>query len=197
MVDENGTNNVTDSESMEVDWNDVIQRCSKNERKAQGELYALLAPKMYGVALRYAANQKNADKILQDSFIYIFKNIKTLELTSENITAEIKNIICNKAIHFYKKWTEKKFLKVPSIIDRSDQKEETASVAIKKSSLQFVQALSETNRLIYNAIAIDKYSDNEIAKHFRITEFMVEKFINEAQQELSGKVKEVIEEDFE
>ena len=55
---------------------DLIEACSKGKRKAQEELYARYSSKMYPIALRYSKMHQEAEDILQEAFIKVFKNIK-------------------------------------------------------------------------------------------------------------------------
>jgi len=43
----------------------------------QRELYNRFAPKMYGVCLRYAGNAEEAEDILQEGFIKVFRKISS------------------------------------------------------------------------------------------------------------------------
>ena len=54
---------------------DLIEGSIKGDRKMQRELYDRFASKMYGVCLRYAANAEEAEDILQEGFIKVFKKI--------------------------------------------------------------------------------------------------------------------------
>ena len=53
-----------------------IKKLKSNDGKAQKAFYQQLAPKMYGVCLRYAASRAEADDMLQEGFIRVFNYIK-------------------------------------------------------------------------------------------------------------------------
>ncbi|HEY0059147.1 MAG TPA: sigma factor, partial [Flavisolibacter sp.] len=54
---------------------DLIAGCIQGDRKMQYELYHRFGPKMFGVCLRYAGNTDEAEDVLQEGFIKIFKKI--------------------------------------------------------------------------------------------------------------------------
>jgi RNA polymerase sigma-70 factor (ECF subfamily) len=54
---------------------DLIQGCIIGERRMQEELYNRFSSKMYAVCLRYAGNGEDAQDILQDGFVKIYKNL--------------------------------------------------------------------------------------------------------------------------
>ena len=58
---------------------DFIERCLDNDSKCQGELYKHFAPKMFGICLRYAKNQMEAEDVLQDGFIKVFRYYRLLK----------------------------------------------------------------------------------------------------------------------
>ena len=55
---------------------ELVAGCQKEEAKYQKALYKQYYRKMYGVCLRYTDNADDAQDILQEGFIKVFKNIK-------------------------------------------------------------------------------------------------------------------------
>ena len=49
--------------------------CLKNDRKKQELLYRALAPRMLAVCMRYAHDKDEAQDILQEGFIKMFKDM--------------------------------------------------------------------------------------------------------------------------
>ena len=54
---------------------DLISGCIAGDRRMQEELYRRFSPRMYAVCLRYAGNPEEAEDILQEGFIKIFKKL--------------------------------------------------------------------------------------------------------------------------
>ena len=54
---------------------DLIQGCINGNRQMQELLYKKYSSKMYGVCLRYSGNVDDANDLLQEGFIKIFKNL--------------------------------------------------------------------------------------------------------------------------
>ena len=50
----------------------LIIKCKKNNRKAQGELYGLYATKLFTLCLKYSKNYAESEDNLQDAFLTIF-----------------------------------------------------------------------------------------------------------------------------
>ena len=81
---------------------DLIYRCLQNEVRAQEDFYKRFAPKMYGVCLRFAKNQMEADDILQEGFIKVYTSLKTYR-GDGSLEGWIRRTIVNTAINYYKK----------------------------------------------------------------------------------------------
>ena len=55
---------------------DLIRECIAGNRSMQEELYRRFAPKMYAVCMRYANNADDAQDLLQEGFIKVFRNLE-------------------------------------------------------------------------------------------------------------------------
>ncbi len=78
---------------------ELIAACKKNDRIAQRTLYDKYKRAMYTLAYRLTGNFDDADDVLQDAFIDIFRNLQNFRGES-TIGAWIKTIVIRKA---YKK----------------------------------------------------------------------------------------------
>ncbi|HUR10588.1 MAG TPA: sigma factor, partial [Flavitalea sp.] len=58
-----------------ISESDLIKGCIEGNRPMQEELYNRFAPKMYAVCLRYANNTDDAQDLLQEGFIKVYKNL--------------------------------------------------------------------------------------------------------------------------
>src|SRR3954471_7688970 len=55
---------------------ELLNRCKAGERIAQEMLYKQFASKMLGVCIRYAADKMEAEDMLQNGFIKVFKSLE-------------------------------------------------------------------------------------------------------------------------
>jgi RNA polymerase sigma factor (sigma-70 family) len=83
---------------------DLLSGCIRGDRKMQRELYDRFAPKMYGVCLRYAGNAEEAEDILQEGFIKVFRKIESFR-GEGSFEGWIRRIFVNTAIEYYRKKT--------------------------------------------------------------------------------------------
>ncbi|MGE5381955.1 MAG: RNA polymerase sigma factor, partial [Omnitrophica WOR_2 bacterium] len=58
-----------------MDEDKLLKECLSGNTRAQKLLYERFASKMFGVCLRYAANQSMAEDFLQEGFIRVFMKL--------------------------------------------------------------------------------------------------------------------------
>lgn len=81
---------------------DLINKCLKNDKKAQLKLYNLYAKAMYNVSLNIVNNTQQAEDLMQEAFISAFKNLQHFrgEVT---FGAWLKRIVVNKCLDYLKR----------------------------------------------------------------------------------------------
>jgi len=87
-----------------MDPRQLVRDCLKGEPAAQKELYDHFAGPMLGVCYRYTKSMTDAEDILQDGFIKIFKNLDQYKFEGE-LGAWIRRIMVNTAINYLKRNT--------------------------------------------------------------------------------------------
>lgn len=147
---------------------DLIERCIKQEGKAQKELYDLYAPTMMVVAMRYSKSDQEAEDVLQESFIKVFDKIKTFRNDSE-LRFWIKRIVVNTALNH-----QRSKLYMFPMVDVSDLKEgikDDFSLADFhfKELLKLIQELPIGCQAVFNLYAIEGYNHNEIAELLNVS----------------------------
>ena len=80
---------------------ELIEKCLMNDSGAQELLYRRYASKMLGVCLRYTKNKMEAEDILQDGYIKVFKNLSSYKFEG-SLEGWIRRIMVNTAINFYR-----------------------------------------------------------------------------------------------
>ncbi|MEM6643977.1 MAG: RNA polymerase sigma factor [Bacteroidota bacterium] len=147
----------------------LIKGCQKGERKYQQALYDKFADGMYLVALRYSKMQQEAEDILQESFIKVFKNIQNFRKDS-SLAYWIKRIVVNTALnHQRSKLYLYPMVDVNDLNDWSDQEDVIADLGYQEL-LVLIQELPAGCQAIFNLFAIEGYKHHEIAKKLEISE---------------------------
>ena len=156
---------------------EIIEGCKKGKRRAQHALYNKYCGSMFGVALRYSRNKSEAEDVLQEAFIRIFKYIVAFEGRNEgSLTAWVKTIVVNttlshnrnnKKYHFTEDINdiqvgENPVFDVSSEIDLNRERKEMVIKAL--------QQLPDGYRTVFNLYSVEGYSHKEIAEILEISE---------------------------
>ncbi len=151
------------------DFSKLIKACVNGERKAQKRLYDLFASKMMMICIRYSKSESEAEDILQESFIKIFKHLKDLREYS-NVAAWIKRIVINTALNYQRS----KLYLYPMVnvehLKISYDENMALSGFHRDELLKMIRELPLGCQVIFNLYAIEGYTHKEIAKKLNISE---------------------------
>ena len=62
-----------------MDQDLLLKECLKRRPEAQRRLYDHFAPSMLGICFRYTKSLSDAEEVLQEGFIKVYKNINKFE----------------------------------------------------------------------------------------------------------------------
>jgi RNA polymerase sigma factor (sigma-70 family) len=171
---------------------DLIEGCIRGDRKMQYELYERFAPKMFGVCLRYASNNEEAEDILQEGFIKVFKKIGSYR-NEGSFEGWIRRIFVNTAIEHFRRKTH-----LQPITEKEENTVEGKYLSVldtlaEKDIVQLVQQLSPGYRTVFNMYVIEGYSHKQIAEELGISEGTSKSQLSRAKQILQDLVRKHIE----
>jgi RNA polymerase sigma-70 factor (ECF subfamily) len=148
---------------------DLIQGCIKGDRKMQEMLYLRHSPKMYAVCLRYAGNSNDAEDLLQEGFIKVFRNLEKYR-GDGSFEGWMRRIFVNTSIeHFRRKIKMNNVSEVPE--NSFEDKEWNAFESMaEKDIIKIIQQLSPGYRQVFNMYVIEGYSHKEIGEILGISE---------------------------
>ena len=149
---------------------ELIQSCVNGDRHSQSDLYDLFAPKMFAVCLRYSKNREEAEEILQEGFVQVFKSLKSFryEGSFEGWIRKIMVYCCIK--HFRSKAKMHPVVNIESVYSEEIGNEDILARLGKKELLKMVQALPPAYRMVFNLYVFEGMKHREIAEHLGIAE---------------------------
>ena len=152
-----------------MDKQQLIEGCCKQDFRCQKALYDWLHPQMLGVCLRYAVDRDQAQDMLQDGFIKVFRKIETYNGAGP-IEGWVRKVVVNTALETLRKQKKEQFNTFEDeslmIVDhRANAQEEMQANDILKT----IQSLPSGYRVVFNLYAIEGYSHEEIAKQLGIS----------------------------
>ena len=85
-----------------MDHHLLVKNCLRGDAAAQKQLYELFAGAMLGVCYRYTKSMVDAEDVLQEGFIMVFRNLYQFSFSGE-LGGWIRRIMVNTAINYLKK----------------------------------------------------------------------------------------------
>jgi RNA polymerase sigma-70 factor (ECF subfamily) len=82
----------------EADLGDLLARCGFGDRAAFRSLYAAASPKLFGVALRILNNRGDAEEVVQEAFVKIWRGAGRFEAGRGSAMGWLVSIARNQAI---------------------------------------------------------------------------------------------------
>jgi len=161
--------------------------CLKNDRKQQEMLYKLLAPKMLSVCMRYAKDKDEAQDILQEGFIKMFKNMNNYR-SEGSLEGWIRRIMVHSAISRYRK--SKTMVLVDDFAEQNIPMSSSynANGLEAKELMKMVQELPGTYRSVFNMYAIEGYSHQEISSTLGMSELLSRTTLHRARVILKDRL---------
>lgn len=156
--------------SLNINSNIQIQQCIAGCRKSQKELYDTFSSKMFVICLRYTKNQTDAEDVLQEGFVKLFKNLDKYR-GDGSFEGWIRRIFVNTAIEHIRK-NKTTMHDISDGIENSvkDNYANALDNLFEKDIYQIASNLSDGYKTVFNMYAVEGYSHKEIANHLGITE---------------------------
>jgi RNA polymerase sigma-70 factor (ECF subfamily) len=148
---------------------ELINGCINKDRKHQWLLYQKYAPVLLSVTMRYAVDKPQAEDMLQETFIKVFKNIQSFR-NEGSFEGWMRRI----AVHTSIEWLRKhQFISQMAEIETtplSHFQEEAFHKLSADDLLRMIQDLAPGYRTVFNLYAIEGYSHREISEMLQISE---------------------------
>ncbi len=148
---------------------ELIKGCIKGNRLAQNKFYDKYSSLLFGISLRYAKNRTDAEDILQESFIKIFKYLKDFRGEGA-LEGWMRRIIVTTAFNFYKRKShinsniEPEHVRIPVTGDN-----EVVSKMSHDELLDIISGLPNGYRMVFNMNTFEGYSHKEIGEMMNIS----------------------------
>ena len=149
---------------------ELINRCVSGEIRAQKLLFDTYSRRMMGICLRYAADLSEAEDMMQEGWIKVFKNLSMFRFEG-SFEGWIKRIMVNTSLDYLRKNK-----KLGPHIDEDEahevqsQEPEASDTMSAKELMKIIQRLPTGYRTVFNLFAIEGFSHKEIAAMLNITE---------------------------
>lgn len=163
----------------------LVEAVLLGDSRAQRLLYERFARKMFGVCLRYSGRTEEAEDLLQEGFIRIFKSLSQFKGTG-SLEGWVRKVIVNTALEYLRSrkmvWTG---------LDAAEEMTEESPVLDRIGTdelIRQIQGLPPGYRIIFNLYAIEGYNHQEIAEMLQISEGTSKSQYSRARRQLMAAI---------
>lgn len=172
------------------DLNKIIKECASGNSRAQGKLYHLFAPKMYGVCLRYSRDNTEAEDNLQEGFVKVFSNINNFRFQG-SFEGWVRRIMVNVSLEKFRKQHLMHPVEDVTIYEANRISDDVLDMISAKELLGLIQDLPPRYRMVFNLYVIEGMNHREISEEMKISEGTSKSNLARARDILKVKVKEL------
>lgn len=158
----------------------------------QEELYHRFAAKMYAVCLRYTSNAEDAQDLLQEGFIKVYRNLHHFRAEG-SFEGWIRRVFVNTSIEHFRK----KSAKLSMVSEKEESTIEDSDISAlenlaQKDIIKIVQELSPGYRTVFNLYVVEGYSHKEIGDMLGISEGTSKSQLARAKAVLQKKISQYL-----
>jgi RNA polymerase sigma factor (sigma-70 family) len=155
-----------------MNYQRLVKDCLKGRQDAQRELYDHFAEGMLAVCYRYTKSMADAEDVLQDGFIKVFRNLHQYKAEGE-LGGWIRRIMVNTALNYLKQ--NSRYQSDLSFLDNSNSmhpvtNDDPEMRLNAKDLAEMIRQLPTGYQTIFNMHAVEGYTHVEIGKLLGINE---------------------------
>lgn len=171
-----------------TDISTLFLGCRRQLPAAQKELVRRYAPALLSVARRYARTTVEAEDILQDSFILIFKKIDQYKPEKGSLNTWMRRIVIHTALAQYRKFRHHFEMSVDTTPDASDPEPDVIAKLSFDELITLINTLPPGAREVFNMAVFDEFSHDEIAETLGIPPGTSRALLSRARKNLQQQI---------
>lgn len=172
------------NEQTKIEIDNLVRRLKNGEDAAMGELYDRYASTLYGLASKIVHSDEVAQDVVQDSFVKVWKRIKTFDDSKGTFFTWMLNITRNTAIDFLRK-TKKESGRSIQDLENDVHMDAGNTLNIDTLGLRNIVAdLKEDQRILVEYIYFKGYTQQEVSDELDIPLGTVKTRIRTAVKEM-------------
>ena len=148
---------------------ELIEGCLQGRQLAQKQLYDKFAARMMAVCLRYAQTTFEAEDVMQEGFLTVFRTLGSFRRECP-LEFWVRRIMVNAALRQHRRNAPLVAVSDGDYPDTLASEEFTFSSYAYAELLELVQELAPRYRLVFNLYAIEGYTHKEIGELLSISE---------------------------
>jgi RNA polymerase sigma-70 factor (ECF subfamily) len=171
----------------------LVAGCSGEDRTSQQALYERYAPQMMLLCLRYAKNNQEAEEILQDGFLQMYRHIDQYKFIG-SFGSWLRKIMINSALmHYRGKNAGHRVVPLTPENDTAASADDFIDRIGEQELIRLIQTLPPAYRMVFNLYVFEGLKHREIAQLLKISEGTSKSNLSDARallrRALTGNLK--------
>ena len=147
----------------------MLDGCRKHHRLSQLQLYEHYFSYGMGICLRFSKNREEAQEVLNDGFLKVFRKIHQYK-SSQRFEPWLRKILIHSAIDYYRKHHQGQPEALSYDTDLEDSVSNDALHQLAYEELiSYLQHLTPAYRMVFNLHAVEGMTHTEIAKQLNVS----------------------------
>lgn len=167
----------------------LIKQCLNADPAAQKALYDRYAGQVYTVCRRYARDDGEAQDILQETFITVFRKLDTFKFKG-SLMGWIRVIAMNKALRYIQSSKRSKHVDIDEKYDMGTEPKALDQLGVEEI-LKHVQNLPDGYREVFNLYVLEGLRHGDIAEKLGIGESTSRSQLTKARKMLQKSINKM------
>lgn len=165
----------------------IVEQCVSGNVRAQETLYRMLAPKMFGVCLRYSKDVTEAEDNLQEGFVKVFTYLKNFRHEG-SLEGWVRKIMVNVSLEKFRKQQIMYPVDDMKTFEGRHFQEDIIEKISADELVALIRELPPRYRMVFNLYVMEGMNHKEIGEAMQITEGTSKSNLARAREILKQKV---------
>ena len=152
--------------------NEILEGCKRGERLAQRQLYEQYKGKLFSLCLRYADNREDAEDMLQEGFVQIFKDLHQFKMLG-SLEGWMRKVVLHVVLQYLRRQKRNVATRELGAWDGLSIAEEEEITPFSENTVQlalhFIQQMPAGFRTVLNLYVMEGYTHEQIAETLGIS----------------------------
>jgi len=168
----------------------LIQRTLKGDQEAFKLLYDQHKRNLFLICLRYSRNRADAEDLMQDAFIQIFRKLSKFDSDKGLFESWSSRVTINVCLQKLRK-SSLYAVNISEVVQIEDNTPDAISQLSMQELVEMIQSLPQGYQTIFNLYVIDGFAHKEIAEQLGISESTSKTQLMKARNLLQKKIQDL------
>jgi RNA polymerase sigma-70 factor (ECF subfamily) len=171
-----------------TDISNLVTGCKRRHAASQKELVRRFAAGLLSVARRYCRAKSEAEDVLQDGFVLIFKKIDQYDPTKGSIGTWMRRIVIHTALANFRRFRYDHEISAEILPDTNGTEPDVFSKLDVEVLLTLIAELPDGAREVFNMAVFDEFTHEEIGEALGIPSGTSRSFLSRARKQLQQQI---------